>query len=235
MKRPGNNATGRQGEKKVVAGRVRILAGSPCRLVALSLLLAGCQLHQPPNAPTTRPSLATTQPSYWLNLPATSAIEASDFDRLWTACEESVRHFGFIPDRLDRRGGLMTSQPLTSKQFYEVWRNDVATADDLSQSSLATYRRTLRFNITKLDSGRFRAEPGVLVERQTLAERPITASVYLRQAFRSPRGAGGSRNVGTPETDRGIYLPRQYWTPTGRETALEANVADEVQKRLHPD
>jgi hypothetical protein len=201
----------------------------------LSLLLAGCQLHQPPNAPTTRPSLATTQPSYWLALPASSAIEANDFERLWTACEEGMRHFWFIPDRFDRRAGVIASQPLTSKQFFEVWRNDVATAQDLSESSLATYRRTLRFSITKLPGGRFRAEPAVLIERETLAERTITASVYLRQAFRSPRGHAGPHSTGTPETDRGIYLPRQYWTPTGRDTALEAQVAEEVQKRVHPD
>jgi hypothetical protein len=201
------------------------------------LLLAGCQAHQPPNAPTTRPSLATTQPSYWLSLPATSAIEATDFERLWSACEQATWHFGFIPDRLDRRGGVMTSQPLVSKQFFEFWRNDVVTADDLSDSSLATYRRTLRFEIKKLDrpGGGYRATPSVLIERETLAERPITASVYLRQAFRSQRGQRGQRPVGTPETDRGVFLPRQYWTPTGRDTALEKQVAQEAQKRLHPD
>jgi hypothetical protein len=201
----------------------------------LSLLFAGCQAHQPANAPSTQPSLATTQPSYWLSLPATASLEARDFERLWTACEESTRHFGFIPDRLDRRAGLITSQPLISKQFFELWRNDVATGDDLSNSSLATYRRTVRFHIEKLDAGGYRATPSVLIERETIAERPIIASVYLRQAFRSDRGHGGPHNVGTPESDRGIILPRRYWTPTGRDTAVEKELAEEAQKRLHPD
>ena len=127
------------------------------------------------------------------------------------------------------------SQPLTSKQFFEVWRNDVVTGDDLSNSSLATYRRTVRFDIAKLEHGGYRATPSVLIERETIAERPITASVYLRQAFRSPRGHAGPHNVGTPESDRGVYLPRQYWTPTGRDTALEKELAEEAQKRIHPD
>jgi hypothetical protein len=176
-----------------------------------------------------------------LSQPATSSVDAADFERLWRSCEESARHFGFVPDRLDRRAGLITTQPLVSKQFFEFWRNDVATADDLSDSSLATYRRTLRFNIRKLDGTGpsaergYHAEPSVLIERQTIAERPITASVYLRQAFRAPRGRTGQRTVGSPESDRGVYLPRTYWTPTGRDTALEAQVAEEVLKRLHPD
>ena len=204
------------------------------RFLVGALLLTGCQMHQPPNAPTTQASRATTRPDYWLDLPATSAVEARDFERLWTACEESMRHFGFAPDRLDRRGGLMTSLPLVSKQFFEFWRNDVVTADGLSHSSLATYRRTVRFNIEKTGGG-FRATPAVLIERQTVAERPITASVYLRQAFRTQRGQRHRGPVGTPETDRGIYLPRVYWTPMGRDTALEKEVADEARGRIHPD
>src|SRR5438034_1482151 len=168
MRRQGDKATRRQGEG-LAARRFCFFALSPCRLVALSLLLAGCQIHQPPNAPTTRPSLATTQPSYWLSLPATSAVEAKDFDQLWNACEDSARHFGFILDRLDRRAGLITTQPLVSKQFFEFWRPDVVTGDDLADSSIATYRRTLRFQLEKLDGGKsgggYRASPSILIER----------------------------------------------------------------------
>lgn len=199
---------------------------------SIALLCAGCQIHQPPNAPATQPSLATTQPSYWLSLPAAATVQDADFERIWNACQESARHFGFVLDRLDRRAGLITTQPLISKQFFEVWRPDVVTADDLERSSLATYRRTLRFQIAKLPGGGFRATPSVLIERETIAERPIIASIYLRRAFRPERH---QHAFGTPESDVGIYLPRQYWYPTGRDTALEEKVAEETQKRLHPD
>ena len=198
--------------------------------VLITMILAGCQIHQPPDAPTTRPSLSTTQPSYWLSLPAAATNESSDFEQLWKACDKAARHFGFVLDRLDRRMGVITTQPLISKQFFELWRPDVATADDLERSSLATYRRTLRFQIQKLDGGRgFRATPSVLIERQAVAERPIVASIYLRQAFRADHRHHPS---GTPESDQGILLPQQYWYPTGRDTALEKQVAENVQKRL---
>jgi len=179
--------------------------------------------------PATQPSTASARPAYWLRRPPVATIEAADFDQLWRACEESARHFGFTPDRLDYRGGVMTTLPLTSKQFWELWRNDVATLEDVANSSLATYRRTIRFDMDKTAEGGYRAAPRVVIERYARTETPITASVYLRNAFRTQRN---SRAWGSRETDRGVYVPRQYWYATGRDEALEKNVASEVRKQL---
>ena len=180
-------------------------------------------------AAVTQPSIASARPAYWLRKAPTVTIEASDFETLWRACEESARHFGFVLDRLDYRGGVITTQPLTSKQFWELWRNDVATLEDVGNSSLATYRRTLRFDIEKTPAGGYVAAPRVVIERYSRSETPITASVYLRNAFRTQRNA---RTYGSRESDRGVYLPRQYWYATGRDEVLEKNVASEVRKQL---
>jgi hypothetical protein len=209
--------------------------------ITAAMLIVGCASRQPnrnapsaqpaadTRAPATQPSVASARPAYWLRRPAIAIVEAADFDHLWRACEESARHFGFTPDRLDYRGGVMTTLPLTSKQFWEVWRNDVATIEDVANSSLSTYRRTIRFDIEKLDAGGYRAAPRIVIERYARTESPITASVYLRNAFRTQRN---SRAWGSRETDRGVYIPRQYWYATGRDEALERNVAAEVRKQL---
>ena len=194
--------------------------------------LAGCASQpskSPPPATATQPSVASAKPPYWLRQPAVATVESADFEALWRASEESARHFGFTPDRLDFRGGVITTQPLTSKQFWELWRNDVATIEDVANSSLATYRRTLRFDIDRTPAGGYVATPRVVIERYARSEQPISASVYLRNAFRTQRN---SRAWGSRETDRGIQLPRQYWYATGRDEALERNVASEMRKQL---
>jgi hypothetical protein len=212
--------------------------------IAIAATSVGCAAQQPkpvtPRAdaagvtaatqpsPPPQPSVASARPAYWLRRPAIATIEAADFDQLWRACDEAARHFGFTPDRLDYRGGVMTTLPLTSKQFWELWRNDVAALEDVANSSLATYRRTIRFDIEKTATG-YRAAPRVVIERYARTETPITASVYLRNAFRTQRN---SRAWGSRETDRGVYLPRQYWYATGRDEALEKNVASEARKQL---
>ena len=174
-------------------------------------------------------SIASGRPAYWLRQPAVATVRSNNFDALWNACEEAARHFGFVLDREDFRAGVVTTDPLTSKQFFEIWRNDVATAEDLANSSLATYRRTLRFDIDKEKSGGYVASPRVVIERYSRTEQPISASVYLRNAFRTQRK---SRAWGSRETDRGVQLPRQSWYATGRDEAIEKRIAAEVSKRL---
>ena len=192
-------------------------------------LAAGCASSMPAKAPATMPSNATRVPAYWFDRPGVASVSAADFELLWRAAEEAARDFGFRPDRLDFRDGVITTDPLVSKQWFEFWRNDVATVDDLAESSLATHRRTLRFDI-EASGDRFVATPRVVVERFAQAERPVTSSIYLRNAFRSQKLR--DRAYGTPESDRGILLPRQYWYATGRDEALERNVASALEKRV---
>jgi hypothetical protein len=195
-------------------------------LHAIIAAAVGCT-HRPP--PTTRPSLATTQPSYWLDQPAVATVKASDFDKLWSAAERVARDRGFVIDREDYRDGLLTSQPLTSKQWFEVWRSDVQTPEDLADSSMATYRRTLSIEVEKKPDGTYEASPYVLVERYVQSERPITSSVYLSRAF---SGRQRHRRQGSAEADRGIRLPSRYWYPTGRDSVVERDIAKAMAHRV---
>ena len=187
-------------------------------------IVAGCA-HQPP--PTTKPSYATTQPSYWLAQAPATRVTSPDFDLLWKACEEAARGYGFSLDRQDFRSGVITTYPLISKQFFEVWRNDVQTPHDLADSSINAYRRTIHFSIKRLPDGTFEMTPAIVIERQALAEHPVSASVYLRYAFRNDMRE--TRSAGTAESDEGLQLPRNYWYATGRDTVLEKSVAKSVE------
>ena len=210
---------------------IAVVVAALALVLPLVASIVGCQSHQPQTAalPATQPSLATTQPTYWFEQPGVYAVESDNFDRLFAACEDAARHFHFVPDRLDPRRGIVTTVPMTGKQFFEFWRNDIATADDEADASLANYRRTLQFQVQRLATGGYRATPRVVIERYVQTERPITAQVYLREAFRSQRK---QHPVGTPESDRRILIPHSYWYATGRDVALEKKVAEELAKVL---
>ncbi len=198
-------------------------------LLLLTVIAIGCAQHQPP--PTTRPSYATTQPAYWLDQPSPAHVDAKDFDSLWEACAQVARDYGFFIDRQDYRAGLITTLPLTSKQFFEFWHNDVQTSEDLADSSIATYRRTLQFQFSRQADGSYEVAPSVLIERYAQAEQPITASVYLKNAFRT-QTSKRHRMVGSREIDRGLLLPTRYWYATGRDTVLEIDIAKKVGEKL---
>jgi hypothetical protein len=86
----------------------------------------------------------------------------------------------------------------------------------------------VRFEVKRGEDG-FVAVPRVIIERYVRSEQPITASFYLRYAFRSQ---ARQYSLGTPETDRGIYLPSSYWYATGRDEVLEGKIARAATKGL---
>jgi len=190
---------------------------------------AGWGTSSPPAAhtPVTQvdPILAT--PDYWLDKPAVVQVEAADFYQLWNICR-SVAHDRFFQiDREDYREGLLTTQPLVSKQWWELWRRDVVTVHGIEESTLATIRRTIRFQLTEEPGGRFRVEPKVLVERFASAERRLTAITEYHAAFSGPRPFGSA------ETDQGLAYPLDYWYAIGRDNDLEKDLAAAIERRLH--
>jgi hypothetical protein len=132
----------------------------------------------------------------------------------------------FVIDQRDYRGGVLTTEPLLSAQFFEPWRRDALKAEDVAESSLASIRRTIRFEFTRNDDGTFSVVPHVLVERYAATERRITNAMMYRAAFRRTTATG------TRERDRGIELPQRYWYRTGNDPELEKSLAEALRRRL---
>jgi hypothetical protein len=203
-----------------------------CGFAILALLiLAGCIGKQPANPSATQPvtvmDLATTQPSYFLNMPPVATVDSLYFQPLWDACEKVAREFGYELDRADFRLGLLTTKPMVSKQILELWRKDTGTAGEVLDNSMATIRRTIRFEISN-DGGTYRMTPKVLMERESVVEHRTTSTAQYRSLFAGPAVADTKLAV----TSEDELLPKIYWTPVGRDTAMEKKVAGAVEKRL---
>jgi outer membrane murein-binding lipoprotein Lpp len=183
-------------------------------VVITSLLVAGCANPSKKAAPTTA------------QIARENTVTSSTFDRLWRACADVARDRQFVIDRQDYRGGVLTTEPLVSAQFFEPWRRDAITADAVAESSLASIRRTIRFTFTREDDGTFSVMPQVIVERYSSAERRITNAMLYRNAFKRTTATG------TRESDRGVQLPARYWYRIGNDAALEADLARQVRRRV---
>jgi hypothetical protein len=214
----------------------------PCRLrgrgaratLALLLILvathaAGCLANRPlpPGERATDVPPTEAQPQFWLEQPPAAVVEYPTFEPLWDACEQVARRHLFTIDRLDRRSGLMTTHPLVSRQFFEIWRNDTATVADAAQSSLGTIRRTLRFELERVEDGTYIAVPKVLVERYIAPERRYTTTLQYAGAFMQPPTPAPVRRPGTAEP-----APTDYWYVLGRDRALEQRLADAIERQL---
>lgn len=196
------------------------------------LAVSGCiqqKQHLAPPQPVTLTDPATTQAVYWFDQPAEARIESDNFDALVKTIETILRDYCFVIDRVDYRLGLITTEPLVGAQFFEPWRRDNQTMDDVINSSLATHRRLVRVKITR-DGDRFIAEPKVVMERAAQVEQRVTNVV----AYRTARRPTDPRDVprGSRELDQGILIPSKYWYAVSRDPALEKKLAAEIQSYL---
>jgi hypothetical protein len=210
----------------------RIRAGTILRAAGGSLVLAvlsGC-ITGPSNPAATQPATAVdpghADPAYWLKQPAVTSVQAPDYDRLWNAAAQTAQRYLFTLDRQDYRQGILTTLPLISEQWFEPWRRDVVTAEDLARSSLQTIRRTIHFQLVQDAAGQYVLTPKVLVEQFSTSGRRLTFVGNFRSA--SDPGA----QIGSVEQDEGIALTAQYWYAIGRDRALENKLADSIRDRL---
>ena len=95
--------------------------------------------------PVTSLGCATSRPTTYistheLGIPARSA----QADQVWEAAQDTLRRHFFRIDRLDRRAGIVTTVPVMSQHFFEVWRKDVATSVDYWEAVISSSRISTR-------------------------------------------------------------------------------------------
>jgi hypothetical protein len=127
----------------------------------------------------------------------------------------------FVVEKMDLRGGIITSRPLVSAQWFEPWRGDTSTLGDVARSSMATYRRTLHFDITRTPEGRYLVTARVLVERQTNVGRRVTGVIGFGNFAASDESSLVAR------TEEG-GAPTSYWYATARDYNLETSLIASV-------
>ncbi len=191
--------------------------------------LPGCTTGREHPA-TTQPATAidpkTATPDYWYGQPATQAILSDNFDELWRAARNAVQADSFRVDRVDYRGGLITSFPAISKQFFEPWRQDAQGPYDVAESSLATIRRTVRLEFSRLDDGRYECVPKVLVERYSATEHRITSVTQYRDVFSIKLASEGG------DVEQIVQQQAEYWYALRRDANLERQIAESIRDDL---
>jgi hypothetical protein len=107
--------------------------------------------------------------------PALPTQGERNFQALWLASQEVLREYRFTIDRMDRRAGLITTQPLTGQQFFEPWRKDAVNREALKDSSLKTLLRTavVRIQPTGPGSDQYELTVEVTVAKPGTAPREV--------------------------------------------------------------
>ncbi len=188
---------------------MKILATLYTTAVACAILIPGCA------APTrTGPITYHT-----FSLPDETAS-----DNLWNTSKDVLREHMFTISHTDRRAGIITTAPETSGQLFEFWRNDVATATDLWDSTMRTVRRKVEISIGKdPESQTTRLTVTVTRERFTTPERQVNNSIAAFRLF--------GYELPQEQTGQRISPNDSYWMADGRDPALEQLLLQEILEK----
>ena len=204
--------------------------------LVLTATVGGCETAEPTHSAALRASLTpgdaklSTADYWWDQPPTVRPVTSPDFQKLWDACQAECYARLFQVDREEYRLGLLTTVPTVSKQIFEPWRTDAVTVHDELESTLATIRRTLRFQIDRRPDGTYAMTPRVLVERFTSTERRLTNLSQYHQAFSGARAFADS-----PDQSGDLQLengPVESWYALHRDPTLEADLAASIADRL---
>ena len=199
-----------------------------------TLLLAACAADSVGVAPATRPAFLSAPAEqagsdYWFDKPAVASVASPDFQKLWSACRTTLINDEFEIDQENYRLGLLTTFPMISKQFFEVWRSDAGDVHGVIWDSLQTIRRTVRFDFTRRPNGSYIVFPKVLIETCSHPERRITSQAQYSQAFTSVA------ETPTIINDQGVAVATRYWYSVGRDEAMEKELANSVREKMGSD
>jgi hypothetical protein len=157
-----------------------------------------------------------------------SAAE-KDFDAVWEASRQTLQKYYFQLDREDRRAGVITTAPMTGKQWFEFWRQDAVRPADVAESTLQTIHRTAQVTIrpTKAGAETYQAQVDVFLRRSDKPSPEVSSTSDAIRLFSDKR----DRKQHHPEpllASTGGTEGIDYTADLGHDRALEAKLSGDI-------
>ena len=89
-----------------------------------------------------------------------------NFQAVWDASSDVLIDYRFSIDRLDRRAGIISTDPQASKHFFELWRRDKTTRKGALENTVQPLYRVASVKITKGDDGNYSPCVTIFVSRE---------------------------------------------------------------------
>jgi hypothetical protein len=165
-------------------------------------------------------------PSDWWVNPQNSLVQTitlENYDRVWQESLTLLQNMGFHVNWQDYRLGVITTDPRIGPEILEFFRPDATDSDSLWESTINTFRRSVRLTITPGSAPQsWRISIEVLVEKR---ENPLGGPGPI--AFTSASAFGSNalplENGYTPGE-----VIQQYWMFVGHDPKLEKKIMDEL-------
>ena len=183
--------------------------------------------------------------------PEVVTLDSKEYAQVFDAAIATANADGMHPVLVDRRGGIITTDPAVAGSFLEPWKPHPSTARQGLENTLAQQRRTARFEFVPLPSGV--VQPGNATNELrgpdllsstgidlTTYEGPMELRVWVyvdriyTQGVR--RGTWSlrqeSKTTILPAEQPWEQVPATFWVPVTRDVARERDLLANVKSRL---
>ena len=171
------------------------------------------------------------------------------FEALWQGSLEVLRKYRFEIDRRDRRAGMITTEKMLGRHWFEFWRHDAVTWEDLAEGTVQTVYRQATVRIVAADGnpGRFQATVVVKVFRPQRQGKEIIAAGeayddFLDTAdeddYRRARRERDQMDRRMRDSSEGGGRPAQHEEPKGGDNLarkLQREIRAAAKRRLAKD
>ena len=139
--------------------------------------------------------------------------------------QQTLREMHFVIDKYDIEAGYIRTRPLRGGQFFELWRQDNASAALFAQANFDSLRRTVEVFV---EPSAQTSRPGlkcvVTVEKLSLAPQPIRGMSHLSAMYTDS-------NRRLPTLVLGRTAAQQIeWLDLGTDPALEQRIINRIQQ-----
>lgn len=172
----------------------------------LAVLLAGCSQSQ---------QVVSSQPEC---LPQVS------LDQTMQTARTVLQKMHFSIEKYDPDARYIRTRPLSGAQFFEVWRQDNASAYTAARSNLQTLRRIVEIQATPYLT-RTCLECRVYLQKLSLPEEPVRGTKKLAGTYTDSSTSEQSLQL---DRDR---LEKMEWLPASRDEALEMEILTRIREK----
>lgn len=138
------------------------------------------------------------------------------------AAQKVLDRMQFTIEKYDPEARYIRTRPLSGAQFFQIWRQDNASAHSSAEANLQSLRRTIEMEITPYGD-RTCLACRVYVQQLSIPERPIEGVISMAGSY-----TDSSMSRQTLRLDN-EQLEEMEWLDNGLDRALEKKILDKIK------
>lgn len=140
------------------------------------------------------------------------------------AAQKVITGMFFQIEKFDLDQGYIRTWPLSGAQFFELWRQDNASASSFAEANLHSLRRMVEIEFTR-DGSQICMNCRVYVQRLSVPEQPIQGKTRLSGIYTQ-----SDRSHQSLQLDSSEMLVE--WIDLGRDAELEQRIMNKTAKAV---